>query len=69
MNDLPIDILKIDRSFTSGQDSTGASVPMLEGILGLADKLSLKVIAEGINTTTNWTCSRIWAAGWARVTC
>jgi EAL domain-containing protein (putative c-di-GMP-specific phosphodiesterase class I) len=47
---LPVDILKIDRSFVSGQASTSPSVPMLEGILGLAEKLSLAVIAEGIET-------------------
>jgi len=45
---LPVDILKIDRSFVSGHDSGSPSVPMLEGILGLAQKLSLDVIAEGI---------------------
>src|SRR5450631_124841 len=46
--DLPVDILKVDRSFVSGQASGAPSVPMLEGILGLASKLSLAVIAEGI---------------------
>jgi diguanylate cyclase (GGDEF)-like protein len=45
---LPIDILKIDRAFVSGNASGSPSVPMLEGILGLAQKLSLAVIAEGI---------------------
>jgi diguanylate cyclase (GGDEF)-like protein len=45
---LPVDILKIDRSFISAQTATAASVPMLEGVLGLAAKLSLDVIAEGI---------------------
>ena len=45
---MPVDILKIDRSFISGQASALPSVPMLEGILGLANKLSLAVIAEGI---------------------
>jgi len=45
---MPVDILKIDRSFVSGQASAMPSVPMLEGILGLADKLSITVIAEGI---------------------
>ena len=45
---LPVDILKIDGSFVSGQTSAKPSVPMLEGILGLANKLSLAVIAEGI---------------------
>ena len=49
---LPLDILKIDGSFVSGQSSdepsASPSVPMLEGILGLANTLSLAVIAEGI---------------------
>jgi len=45
---MPVDILKIDRSFISGQAAALPSVPMLEGILGLASKLSLGVIAEGI---------------------
>ena len=48
LTSLPIDILKIDRAFISGQDPTTPSTPMLEGILGLAGKLSLDVIAEGI---------------------
>lgn len=45
---MPVDILKIDRSFVSGQTASTTSVPMLEGILELAGKLSLEVIAEGI---------------------
>ena len=45
---LPIDILKIDRSFVSGHGSAAPSEPMLEGIIELARKLSLEVIAEGI---------------------
>jgi diguanylate cyclase (GGDEF)-like protein len=48
LTSLPIDILKIDRSLISPQGSGSPSVPMLEGILGLADKLGLHVIAEGI---------------------
>ena len=45
---LPADILKIDRSFLSPQEGQTPSTAMLEGILGLAHKLSLDVIAEGI---------------------
>jgi EAL domain-containing protein (putative c-di-GMP-specific phosphodiesterase class I) len=45
---MPVDILKIDRSFVSSQATALPSAPMLEGILGLADKLSMAVIAEGI---------------------
>jgi EAL domain-containing protein (putative c-di-GMP-specific phosphodiesterase class I) len=47
---LPTDIIKVDRSFVSGPEAQGPSIPMMEGILGLAGKLSLDVIAEGIET-------------------
>ena len=47
---LPVDLLKIDRTFVADRSTTSSmpSRPMLEGILALADKLSLPVIAEGI---------------------
>ncbi len=45
---LPVDILKIDKSFVSGHAAGPASRPMLEGIVGLAERLGLTVIAEGI---------------------
>ena len=45
---LPADILKIDQSFLARVTSDPASLAMLEGILGLAGKLRLDVIAEGI---------------------
>jgi diguanylate cyclase (GGDEF)-like protein len=48
---LPIDILKIDQYFVSGRAPRTPSAPMLDAILGLADKLSLAVIAEGIETS------------------
>lgn len=46
--ELPADILKIDRTFLSPQEDKPPSTAMIEGILGLAHKLSLDVIAEGI---------------------
>lgn len=46
--ELPADILKIDRSFLAASTSDAASAAMLEGILGLAHKLNLEAIAEGI---------------------
>jgi diguanylate cyclase (GGDEF)-like protein len=48
LNKLPVDIVKIDRTFVSGDPTGAPSVPLLEGILGLAHKLGLTVIAEGI---------------------
>jgi diguanylate cyclase (GGDEF)-like protein len=46
--DLPADILKIDRSFLAREASDAPSAALLEGILGLAHKLNLEAIAEGI---------------------
>ncbi len=48
LTSLPVDILKIDRAFVSGRVSGLGSLPLLEAILVLGDKLSLVVIAEGI---------------------
>ncbi|MEO5780289.1 MAG: EAL domain-containing protein [Arthrobacter oryzae] len=45
---LPADILKVDRSFLAGHSKDAASAAMLEGILGLAGKLQLEVIVEGV---------------------
>jgi predicted signal transduction protein with EAL and GGDEF domain len=43
-----VDTLKIGRSFISGHGSRTPSEPILEGIIALAHKLSLDVVAEGI---------------------
>jgi diguanylate cyclase (GGDEF)-like protein len=45
---LPLDMLKIDRSFISGPHAGATCVPIVAGILGLAGKLGLDVVAEGI---------------------
>ena len=44
----PIDILKIDRSFTQKIGYDIAAETLTETILGLAHKLGFKVIAEGV---------------------
>lgn len=45
---LPVDILKIDRSFVSGPQADGPGEALLEAIVGLGLHLGLEVIAEGI---------------------
>jgi diguanylate cyclase (GGDEF)-like protein/PAS domain S-box-containing protein len=45
---LPVDIVKIDRSFTAGIDSGAADLALLEGIVGLGKALGLQLVAEGI---------------------
>ena len=48
---LPADILKIDRAFLAGLPQDAPAAAMLEGILEVARKLNLEVIAEGIEDT------------------
>jgi len=45
---LPVDIVKIDRSFTANIDSGTDDLALLEGIVGLGKALGLHLVAEGI---------------------
>jgi diguanylate cyclase (GGDEF)-like protein len=45
---LPVDILKIDRSFVSGSEAGGSATALLEAVVSIAKALGLDVIAEGI---------------------
>ena len=47
---LPVDIVKIDRSFTSTIDAPDTDLLLLKGIIDLGNALGLKVVAEGIET-------------------
>jgi diguanylate cyclase (GGDEF)-like protein len=45
---VPVDIIKIDKSFVDKLTSGGPSMAIVEGLLGIARKLDIRVIAEGI---------------------
>ncbi|TDF38319.1 GGDEF domain-containing response regulator [Alteromonadaceae bacterium M269] len=47
---LPINTLKIDRSFVSNIAEKATDMAIIEAILALAEKLGLSVVAEGIET-------------------
>lgn len=47
---LPIDTLKIDRSFVMNVDRGGSEAQIVRTILALAASLSLEIVAEGIET-------------------
>jgi diguanylate cyclase (GGDEF)-like protein len=50
LSKLPIGILKIDRSITSGIDRDPHEAAVAKAILGLGNALGLEIIAEGIET-------------------
>jgi len=45
---IPVDVLKVDRSFVAALDDDGQSRALLEAILGVGRALSLAVVAEGV---------------------
>ena len=45
---LPVDVVKIDRSFTARIDSGDDDLALLRGIVGLGKALGLRLVAEGI---------------------
>jgi EAL domain-containing protein (putative c-di-GMP-specific phosphodiesterase class I) len=47
---LPIDRLKVDRSFVAGLGSSGQDPTIISTVVDLAHKLGLQVVAEGVET-------------------
>lgn len=47
---LPVDALKIDRSFVNGLDLNADDRPIVESVIRLARSLSLDAVAEGVET-------------------
>ena len=47
---LPIDVLKIDKSFVTGMMRDADSIAIVRAVLSLADALGMKTTAEGIET-------------------
>ena len=50
LRDLPVDILKLDRSFTLGVEEAGSGREIVRAVTALAHILGLRVIAEGVDT-------------------
>ncbi len=56
LQELPVDILKIDRAFIKDLESSSDDLRILETILSLARALDLNVVAEGIETQHQADC-------------
>jgi diguanylate cyclase (GGDEF)-like protein/PAS domain S-box-containing protein len=50
LSKLPIDTLKIDRSFISGMDSSSDEASLVSSIIQLSHSMKLKVVAEGVES-------------------
>ena len=51
LSTLPIDSLKIDRSFVNGMDELPQNIEIVRAVIDLGRSLGKKIIAEGIETT------------------
>ncbi|NLQ18267.1 EAL domain-containing protein [Marinomonas sp. M1K-6] len=55
LKNLPVDLLKIDRSFVMDLERDPDDRKIVEAIIAMAHKLNIKVLAEGIETREQWT--------------
>jgi sensor c-di-GMP phosphodiesterase-like protein len=49
---LPIDEIKIDKSFIDDIDDTSSSYPVIDSIISMAQAMDLQLVAEGVETQT-----------------
>ncbi len=52
LRDLPLSIVKVDRSFIKNLTDTSSDLSIVKAIVALAAELDLAVVAEGVETTT-----------------
>jgi diguanylate cyclase (GGDEF)-like protein len=54
LKNLPVNLLKIDRSFVMDLENDPDDRKIVEAIIAMAHKLNIKVLAEGIETREQW---------------
>jgi EAL domain-containing protein (putative c-di-GMP-specific phosphodiesterase class I) len=58
MRELPIDVIKIDKSFVGGIASSAEDREIVAAVMALARELGLTVIAEGVEDERQWSVLR-----------
>ena len=56
LRELPIDEIKIDKSFVMGMNSSDADAAIVRTVIDLAHNLGKQVCAEGVEDETTWDC-------------
>jgi diguanylate cyclase (GGDEF)-like protein/PAS domain S-box-containing protein len=64
--DLPVDVLKLDRSFIAAMSDSPGHEALVGGVLSLADRLGLPVVAEGVETAEQYEALRALGCRWAQ---
>jgi EAL domain-containing protein (putative c-di-GMP-specific phosphodiesterase class I) len=62
LKDLPVDVIKIDRSYVSGADRSAKDEAIASGMVALAQRLKATVIAEGVETREQFDMLRAWGS-------
>jgi diguanylate cyclase (GGDEF)-like protein len=52
---LPVDVLKVDRSFVQGLSDTSSAITLVETIISQARAFDMRTVAEGVETAEQWT--------------
>ncbi len=62
LKDLPIDVIKIDRSYVSGAARGARDEAIASGMVAMAERLDATVIAEGVETSDQLQMLRDWGS-------
>ncbi|MFT2089392.1 putative bifunctional diguanylate cyclase/phosphodiesterase [Paraglaciecola sp. 2405UD69-4] len=54
LRQMPVDIIKIDRSFVSGMNDSSADMQIVSSTIAMVQKLGMQVVAEGIETSAQF---------------
>jgi EAL domain-containing protein (putative c-di-GMP-specific phosphodiesterase class I) len=64
--DLPVDVLKLDRSFVHAMADSPGHEALVGGVVSLAERLGLPIVAEGVETQEQFEALRALGCRWAQ---
>jgi diguanylate cyclase (GGDEF)-like protein/PAS domain S-box-containing protein len=64
--DLPVDVLKLDRSFVHAMTDSPGHEALVGGVVSLAERLGLPIVAEGVETEEQYEALRALGCRWAQ---